>query len=51
MHSTLVISKSEGLSKIHLDIRTSTYQICGIEEQYIEQPHLTNVYVIWLLKL
>ena len=31
--STLIISKSKGLSKILQDIRTSTYQICRIEEK------------------
>ena len=30
VQSTLVISKSKGLSKILRDIRTSTYQICRI---------------------
>ena len=32
IQSTLVISKSRGLSGILRDIRTSTFQICGIEE-------------------
>ena len=32
LQSTLVISKSKGLSGILRDIRTSTYQICGIAE-------------------
>ena len=32
MQSTLVISKSKGLSETLGDIRTSTYQICRIEE-------------------
>ena len=31
--STLVISKPKELSKMLLDIRTSTYQICSIEEK------------------
>ena len=31
--STLVISKSKGPSKTLRDIRTSTYQICSIEEK------------------
>ena len=31
--STLVISNSKGLSEILRDIRTSTYQICRIEEK------------------
>ena len=32
IQSTHVISKSKGLSGILRDFRTSTYQICGIEE-------------------
>ena len=32
IQSTLVISNSKGLSEILQDIRTSTYQICGIKE-------------------
>ena len=32
IQSTLIISKSKGLSGILPDIRTLTYQICGIEE-------------------
>ena len=35
IQSTLVISKSKGPSKTLRDIRTSTYQICGIEEKTI----------------
>ena len=33
IQSTLVISKSKGLTEIHRDVRTSTYQICRIEER------------------
>ena len=33
LQSTLVISKSKGPSKTVRDIRTSTYQICSIEEK------------------
>ena len=33
IQSTLVISKSKGPSKTLRDIRTSTYQICSIEEK------------------
>ena len=32
IQSTPVISKSKGLSGILRDIRSSTYQICGIDE-------------------
>ena len=35
IQSTLVISNSKGLSEILRDIRTSTYQICRIEEKII----------------
>ena len=35
IQSTLVISKSKGSSKTVRDIRTSTYQICSIEEKTI----------------
>ena len=35
VQSTLVISKSMGPSKTLGDIRTSTYQICSIEEKTI----------------
>ena len=33
IQSTLVISKSKGPSETVRDIRTSTYQICSIEEK------------------
>ena len=33
LQSTLDISKSKGPSKTVRDIRTSTYQICSIEEK------------------
>ena len=49
VQSTLVISKSKGPSKTVRDIRTSTYQICSIEEKQFEQPNFTNDYVIRLL--
>ena len=40
VQSTLVISKSKGPSETVRDIRTSTYQICSIEEKQFEQPIL-----------
>ena len=46
IQSTFVISKSKGSSKTLRDIRTSTYQICSIEEKQFEQPNFTNDYVI-----
>ena len=33
IQSTLFTSKTKGLSEINRDIRTSTYQICKIEEK------------------
>ena len=47
IQSTLVISKSKGPSKTVRDIRTSTYQICSIEEKTI---WTTNFYK-WLCNL
>ena len=35
IQSTLVISKSKGLSEIFRDIRSSTYQVCRIVEKII----------------
>ena len=35
VQSTLVISNFKGLSEILRDIRTSTYQVCRIEEKII----------------
>ena len=46
IQSTLVISKSKGPTKTLRDIRTSTYQICSIEEKNFEQPNFTNDYVV-----
>ena len=46
IQSTLVISKSKGPSETVRDIRTSTFQICSIEEKQFEQPTFTNDYVI-----
>ena len=51
IQSTLFISSSKGLYTILRDIRTSTYKICKIEEKIFEQPNLTNINVIGLLKL
>ena len=46
IQSTLVTSKSKGPSETLGDIRTSTYQMCSIEETPIEQPNFTNEQVI-----
>ena len=52
LQSTLVISKSKGLSEILPDIRTSTYQICRIEEKNIIRLTTFNKYMCnWTLKL
>ena len=40
LQSTLVISKSKGLYETLRDIRTSTYQICGTEENNESNNHL-----------
>ena len=40
LQSTVFISKSKGLSGILRDIRTSTYQICGIEENSKTNNHI-----------
>ena len=47
IQSTLVISNSKGLYETLRDIRTSTYQICGTEENNLSNNHLLqNEYVI-----
>ena len=47
IQSTLVISNSKGLSEILRDIRTSTYQICRIEEKIIRLTTFNNYVCIW----
>ena len=49
--STLVISNSKGLSEILRNIRTSTYQICRIEEKLIRLTTFNKYIVTGLLKL
>ena len=50
IQSTLVISKSKGLSEILRDIRTSTYQICRIEEKKLIRLTTFNKYMFkWTL--
>ena len=44
IQSTLIISNSKGLSKILWDIRTSTYQICRLEEK-INRTTAFNKYI------
>ena len=47
---TLVISNSKGLSEILRDIRTSTYQICGIEEKIIRTTTFVCVVCVEVLR-
>ena len=42
IQSTLVISNSKGLSEILTDIRTSTYQICIVQEKIIRLTTFNN---------
>ena len=51
IQSSLVISNSKGLAEKLRDIRTSTYQILRIQGKITRKPHLTNLYIIGLLKL
>ena len=51
IQSTLVISNSKGLCEILRDIRTSTYQICRIEEKIIRTITF-NIYICnWTLEV
>ena len=45
IQSTLVISKSQESSEILPDIRTSTYQICRIEEKNKLNNHISQMYI------
>ena len=49
--STLVISNSKGLSEILRDIRTSTYQICRIEEKLIRLTTFNKYMCNWTLEV
>ena len=51
IQSTLVISKSNGFSEIHRDIRTSTYQICRIEEKIIRATTFNKFICNWTLEV
>ena len=48
IQSSLVFSKSKGLSEILRDIRTSTYQICKTGEKIIRTTTF-NKFIIMLL--
>ena len=49
--STLVISNSKGLSEILRDIRSSTYQICRIEEKIIRTTSFNKYICNWTLEV
>ena len=51
VQSTLVILNSKGLSEILRDIRTSTYQICRVQENIIRLTIFNKYIWIGLLKL
>ena len=51
MYSRLVISNSKGLSEILRDIRTSTYQICRIEEKIIRTTTFDIYMCNWTLEV
>ena len=50
IQSTLVILNSKGLSEILRDIRTSTYQICRIEEKLIRLTTFNKYMCNWTLE-
>ena len=51
IQSTLVISNSKGLSEILRDIRTSTYQICRIEEKLIRLTTFNKYMCNWTVEV
>ena len=51
IQSTLVISNSKGLSEMLRDIRTSTYQICRIEEKIIRTTTFDKYICNWTLEI
>ena len=51
LQSTLVISNSKGPSEILRDIRTSTYQICRIEEKLIQLTTFNKYMCNWTLEV
>ena len=51
IQSSLVISNSKGLSEILRDIRTSTYQICRIEEKIIRTTTFNKYICNWTLEV
>ena len=51
IQSTLVISNSKGLSEILRDIRSSTYQICRIEEKKIRLNTFNKLIGNWTFEV
>ena len=51
LQSALVISNSKGLTEILRDIRTSTYQICRIEEKLIRTTTFNKYICDWTLEV
>ena len=51
IQSTLVISNSKGLSELLRDIRTSTYQICRIEEKIIRTTTFNKYICNWTFEV
>ena len=51
IQSTLVISNSKGLSEIFRDIRTSTYQICRLEEKINRTTAFNKCRCNWTLEV
>ena len=51
INSNLVISNFKGLSEIFRDIRTSTYQICRIEEKIIRLTTFNKYICNWTLEV
>ena len=51
LQSTLIISNSKGLSEILRDIRTSTYQICRIQEKIIQTTTFNKYICYWTFEV
>ena len=51
IQSTLVISNSKGLSELLRDIRSSTYQVCRIEEKIIRLTTFNKLIGNWTFEV
>ena len=51
LQSTLVISNSKGLSELLRDIRSSTYQVCRIEEKIIRLTTFSKLIGNWTFEV